>query len=146
MSKVVMPFIDASGEKSDASMYVDSAISDANITALTSAVDGLTLGNRQKTVFQETSDKDAGTLGAASSKLAQRENKFLVKSIDQVNGKVVQHELPTADLLQTDGGASKVDLAAGVGLALKTAFDANVLSIDGNAISVYEVEFVGRNL
>ena len=146
MSKVLMPFIDASNEKSEASMYVDSAITDLNITAITDAVDGLTLGNRQKTVFTQTTDKDAGTLGKSSNNFAQRETKFLVKSIDQVNGKQVQHELPTADLAELGSDGATVPLDAGAGLALKTAFDANVLSIDGNAISVYEIEHVGRNL
>lgn len=146
MSKVRMPFTDQSGEKSTASVHVDTAILDAAITAIVSAVDGLTLGNRQDAVFVEETTKDAGTAGPSANPYAQREIKYLVRATDDVNGKSVQIELPTADLSLLGGGSDFLDLSGTEAAALVTAFEANVKSIDGNAISITSIGFVGRNI
>lgn len=145
MSKVKCPFLDYSGEKSTATFWVADAISDANITALVGAVDGVTLGNRQDAVLALEVDKDAGTAGPSSNPLAQREVKWLVRATDDVNGKSVQMEIPTADLSLLSGGNDYLDLGGTEAAALVAAIEAHVLSIDGNAISVSSIEFVGRN-
>lgn len=145
MSKLRCPFIDYGGEKSTAAFYVDSAITDGSITALVSAVDGVTLGNRQTAVFVQEVDKDAGTAGPAASPLAQREVKWLVRATDSVNGKSVQMEIPTADLSLLSGGSDFLDLGGTEAAALVAAIEASVESIDGNAITVSSIQFVGRN-
>lgn len=129
-----------------ASVYVATAIGDAAITAIVSAVDGVTLGNRQDAVFVEETTKDAGTAGPSSNPLAQREIKWLVRAVDDVNGKNVQIEIPTADLSLLTGGNDFLDLGGTEAAALVTALEANVLSVDGNAISVSSIQFVGRNI
>lgn len=145
MSKVRMPFIDFGGERSAATVYVDSAIGDAAITAIVGGVDGLTLGNRQDAVFVSEIAKDSGTAGPASSPLAQREVKWLVRATDSVNGKNVQVEIPCADLSLLSGGSDFLDLGGTEAAAFVTAFEANVLSLDGNAVTVNSIQFVGRN-
>lgn len=145
MSKVRCPFTDYGGEKSTATFKVDSAISDANITVVVSAVDGVTLGNRQDAVFVQEVTKDVGTAGPSSNALAQREIKWLVRATDDVNGKNVQIEIPTADLSLLTGGSDFLDLGGTEALALVAALEAHAQSIDGNAISVNSIQFVGRN-
>lgn len=145
MSKVRMPFIDYGGERSAATVHVDSAITDGNITVVVSAVDGVTLGNRQTAVFVQEVNKDAGTAGPAASPLAQREVKWLVRATDSVNSKNVQIEIPCADLSLLSGGTDFLDLGGAEAAALVTALETHVLSIDGNPITVNSIQFVGRN-
>lgn len=145
MSKVRMPFTDYGGEKSAATVYVSDAIGDAAITAIVGGIDGVTLGNRQDAIFVQEVTKDAGTAGPSSNPLAQREIKWLVRAVDNVNGKNVQLEIPTADLSLLSGGSDFLDLGGTEAAALVTALEANVLSVDGNAISVSSIQFVGRN-
>lgn len=145
MSKVVMPFIDYGGENSTAKLYVDSAILDASITAIVGAVDGVTVGGRQDAKLVQEVTKDAGTPGPAVSPLAQREVKWLVRGTDSVNGKSVQIELPCADLSLLTGGSDFLALGGTEAAALVTAIETYGLSIDGNAITVSSIEFVGRN-
>lgn len=144
MATLRIPFIDNGGEKSNMQMYVGDAIGDAAITAIFSAVQGITVGGEQKSVLVTEEDKDAGTLGAAASQLAQREVKLSLRGTDQVNGKTVTAEIPCFDLTTLPTGLEELDLSAGVGLALKTAVDAEWLSIDGNAVVLEEAVFITR--
>lgn len=146
MSKVRSPFWDYSGEKSTANFNVMTGITDIQISELVSALDGVTLGNRQTAVLVEEVDKDAGTPGPSSNPLAQREIKWLVRATDNINAKNVQIELPTADLSLLSGGNDFLDLGGTEAAALVTALEAYVASVDGNAISVNSIQFVGRNI
>lgn len=146
MAKLRMPFVDFTNEKSNAKVYVDAAITDLNITAIVGAIDGLVVDGRQQAVLQVETDKDAGISGPATSALAQRENKWLVRATDDVNGKYVQFEIPCADLTLLSGGTDVLDLSGTEAAAFVTAAEANILSQDGNAISIESIQFVGRNL
>lgn len=146
MTRIKAPFIDNSGEKSTATFNVADAIGDAAITAVIAALDGVTLGNRQDAILANETVKDAGTPGPAASPLAQREIKWLVRATDDVNGRNVQIELPTADLTLLVGGNDFLVLTDTEAAALVTALEANVLSVDDNAISVVSIQFVGRNI
>lgn len=146
MTRVKTPFIDYSGEKSTATFNVADAIGDAAITAIVAAVDGLTLGNRQDAILAVETVKDAGTAGPATSPLAQREIKWLVRATDDVNARNVQFEIPTADLSLLAGGNDFLGLAETEAAALVVALEANVLSVDDNAITVVSIQFVGRNI
>lgn len=146
MSKVRLPFIDYTSERSTASLYVADAIGDAAITAIVGAVDGVVVGGRQDAVLVVETTKDAGTAGPAASSYAQRENKWLVRAVDTVNARNVQIEIPCADLSLLTGGQDFLDLGGTAAAALVAAIEANVLSQDGNAVSVSSIQFVGRNL
>lgn len=144
MARVRIPFIDNGGEKSNFEMYAADAIGDVAITAIFTAVQGVTVGGEQKSVLVTEEDKDAGTLGAAASQLAQREVKLSLRGTDQVNGKTVRVEVPCYDLTTLSTGSENLDLSAGVGAALKTAMDAEWLSVDGNAVVLEEAVFITR--
>lgn len=147
MAKVLIPFIDFSGERSTLSMYVADGILDAAITSLFNAVVGVTIGNAQKSILSTDVDKDSGTAGAPANGEAQREKKWLVRVTDDVTGEKGSFEIPCADLTGTlVAGTNLMDLSAGVGATLQTQIETNVESRDGNAVSVQSVEFVGRNL
>lgn len=146
MSKLKMPFIDYTNEASTASLYVAGAIADLNITAVVDAVDGLTVDGRQEASLVVETAKDSGITGPATNALAQRENKYLVRATDDVNSKMVKFELPCADLSLLTSGTDMLDLTGTEAAAFVTAAEANILSADGNAISIVSIQFVGRNL
>ena len=145
MAEVRIPFIDFSNEGSNATIPVADAILDADITTLFASIVGVTLGNAQKAVLVTSVDKDAGTAGAPANAFAQREIKWLIHYTDNVNLKKRTRELPTADLSLAVAGTDNMDLSAGAGLTLKNQLEAFMLSTDGNAITVDEIEFVGRS-
>lgn len=112
---------------------------------LRSAVQAVILGN----TFQYTeiyADSVSAKTPAAST-LAQRENKWLCRYHDTTNGQKFQVSIGTADLTKLPANKEFLDLSAGVGAALKTAFEAVVVSPnDGShAVVLDSVQFVGRN-
>lgn len=119
---------------------------DTAITALVAAIDGITLGvvNRRTT---ESYTSTATNPAPSSDPLAQRENKYLCRYHDVVNGKRFSVSFGTADLSLHMANSEFLDLTAGPGLALKTAFEAVVVSGDDSAHAVVldSVQFVGRN-
>lgn len=146
MAKFRIPFIDASAEGSTFQVNVADGILAAAVTALHGALLPLWVdGDQQSSVIVETL-ADGTDSGKATNKLAQRENKFLFSYRDNVTGTVYTAELPCADLTETDSSASIVDLDSGSGLAAKTEWNANVLSPVGNATTLEQIKFVGRNL
>jgi hypothetical protein len=74
---------------------------------------------------------------------AQTNIQWIAQYTDDVNGAVRTTRIGTADLDQATemfGGAPALDLSAGNGLALKTAFEAYVLN-DGHAVTLNAVYF-----
>lgn len=100
------------------------AASDPQIQTLTDAWDGVIIGAAIKSVKTEDSTIDAGSALPATSKLANRGDKWLYRA-QVTNGNIYTGELGTADFTHLPASDSDVlDLTAGVGLALKNAFDA----------------------
>lgn len=145
MAVLRIPFIDASGETSSFQVNVDDAITDLNITALHGALLPLWIDGDQQSKLVVESLKDGTDAGKPANKLAQRENKFLFVYRSS-NGDVLTREMPCADLTETSSDASTVDLDSGTGLAAKTQWDALVTDPAGNATTLEEIRFVGRNL
>lgn len=121
----------------------------AQITAqgnLLTALAGLTLGRyvKNETIYarNQTGPNIPATDGAA-----QRENKWLLRYHDAVTYEKFQVSVGTADLTKHMANSEFVDLTAGEGLALKTAFEAVVVSPSdpANAVVLDSVQFVGRN-
>lgn len=83
----------------------------------------------------------------ATDPLAQRENKWLMRYHDATTYQKFQVSVGTADLSKHGTNSEFVDLTAGSGLALKTAFEAVVVSpADATHATVLDsVQFVGRN-
>lgn len=77
---------------------------------------------------------------------AQRESKWIVSYHDDVNGFPGSFTIGGADLTLLDGNTQLMDVAAGAGLTLLNALEANLISRYGNAIVVDEIRHVGRNI
>lgn len=146
MARVRMAFTDYGNERSRATFPVADAILDATITALVSAIEGLTLGTRGTAYLVVEEAKNAGADTPATSPYAQRENKYLCRYQDDVTAKFYQLEIPTADLNELATNSDLVDLEGVAGAAFKTAFEDAVQTDDGNAVTLISVQFVGRNL
>lgn len=112
---------------------------------LRSAVQALILGNTYR--YEETYYVSLSANTPASSDLAQRENKWLLRYHDAVNGQKFQVSIGTADLTKKMANSEFVDLSTGAGATLKTNFEAVVVSPnDGShAVVLDSVQFVGRN-
>lgn len=117
----------------------------ALVAALRTAMDALVIGvdAKQEVVWS----RSVFATTAASSSLAQRENKFLFRYHGATTNKKFRASLPTADLTKVVDHTEFVDLTAGEGLALKDAFEDIVVSPDNDTESVVldSVQFVGRN-
>lgn len=120
---------------------------DAAETALQAAVDDLTLGEISRVT---TTRKSAAVSNALpSSPSAQRQNKILVRYEDDVTNELGSVEIPVADLSAVTllTNTDIIDLTAGTAMpALVTAIETHVKSKAGNAVSVIQALWVGRNL
>jgi hypothetical protein len=112
--------------------------------ALGTAIAGICIGNLNQVDYGNV---DFQTNLAPDDPLAQRENKWLVQYVDDTTQQLYRCELGTADLTALDpndrahahiGDADVVD-------AFVDAFEAYVLSPDGNSVTIKEITFVGRN-
>lgn len=143
--------IDYNGEKSTHRVRV-AEITAANFAAQETAraAYGVAIAGICNGVFNQYNhgNQDFLTNDPSSSPLDQREIKWLITYADATTGQLYRTELPCADLAQLDpndrahaniGDAGAVD-------AFVTAFEAFVLSPDGNAVEIQEITFVGRNI
>lgn len=143
MGKLIIPVIDNTSENSSATLYVADAITDPNFTLLYDALAAIILDGLQQSILRVDALKDGSATGKATNKFAQRETKWLATFRD-VNGDVGNFEVPCADL-QYVLSSGELDLTAGVGLTLKTQFDALAISRKGLAVTLEKVVHVGRN-
>lgn len=115
-------------------------------TTLFDALDDLTLGLEQKreTILSQS----VVNVTPATSPLAQRENKWLLKYHNGTTRKNFTTELPCADLTLLDpNNTDFIDKTGAEWIALKSAFEAVVVDPDdGGAVVLDDAEFVGRNL
>jgi len=112
---------------------------------LAAAIAGITLGNviqRELTYWRQQFEKVP-----ASSTAAQRENKWLLRYHDAVTFQKMTRTIGTADLTELVSGSEFLVLTSGDGAALKTAFEAIVVSdFDASHATLLDsVQFVGRN-
>lgn len=112
---------------------------------LAAAIAGITLGNFLKN--ETTYSKAIQGVGPAASNLAQRENKWLIRYHDATNFQKFQSSVGTADLSLLPNNVEFLDITATEGLALKTAFEAVVVSPSDSShlVVVDSIQFVGRN-
>lgn len=147
MGNLNIPFTDHGGEESTATLPVADAIADIDITDLFNAVDGISIGNAGQSQHVIAADKDAGPGGNAANGFAQREYKWLCRYHDAVTLKKHRLEVPCSDNTLLSANTDFMNLAAGAGLAFKTAFDAHCVSpATGNAVVLDSAQVVGRNL
>jgi hypothetical protein len=117
----------------------------ANIDALETAVMALVIGALQ--TRQTVIDRRLVSAQPAPSSLAQRENKMLLRYHSVTTSQKFQVSIGTFDLTKLMPNSEFVDLSTGLGGALKTAFQAIVVSPDnsGDTVILDSVQFVGRN-
>lgn len=134
MSDARFSTIDRLGKPTSTTINVDDAIADATIQSLADAIDAVIIGADVKAVKTLSTIVDAGSLIPPNNVNANRGNKWLFRTqVAAENGKVYDNELGTADSLQLPSAAQDfLDLTAGVGLALKTAWEAAYQSPNGN--------------
>jgi hypothetical protein len=147
-NRVVVPIKDGNAKMSSVTFPVD-APTDLQITALYDALGDIILGKRQGSSYITDAAKDAADAGAAPGG-ATRNNKWLCTYQDNVDLSVHRMEIPTADLEEQALPSPYMSLAAGNGLAFKTAFEAIVKSPirpgqgGNNAVTLTSVQFIGR--
>ena len=147
MAQFIIPVKDYS--KDDAvtsiSVRVDDAISDANLTVLFNAFDGVSIGAFGQSILKSEVEKDAGPGGASADNSATVKLKYLCRAVDNVTLEKFEREIPAPNHALLTANSDFVDLGAGDGLAFKTDWDANIKSNDGNASTLQSVELRGRN-
>ena len=151
--KIADETLKPNGEPETSSWQVPiTTINAGNLAAVTTATTALAnaliaLGLRKLLQTTLVANRlEAGT-GPASSPLAQRENKWLLRYHGNTLNQKFQMSYPCADLTAKMANSEFVDLSSGAGATLKTAFEAIVVSPDNAAESVTldSVQFVGRN-
>lgn len=141
------------GEPETSTMAIPvTTLTPANVAAqitlannLQTAIAAVTLGNFLKS--ESTYARNLLGVGPAASNLAQRENKWLMRYHDNTTFQKFQVSVGTADLSLLPDGSEFLDLEDTEGAALKTAFEAVVVSPadSTHTVTLDSVQFVGRN-
>lgn len=121
------------------------AATNVQLTALVTALDGITNAVAGPQFLSERTDVAAGS-AAVPPNTASRGKKYVLKYRDTVTLKTHQVEIPGGDDTLLPSGSDFLDLGAGPGLAVKTAFEAAVVSPAGNTVVLYAIEFDTRNI
>lgn len=139
---------DRLGKPTSMSIGADDAVSGANVQALADAIDAVIRGSAVKAVVSVDTIVDAGNATPPNDQEANRGSKWLYRvQVAAEGGKIYTHEIGTADGSQLATASDDfLDLTAGVGLALKSAFEAVYESPNGNAGVLLSVQQVNRGL
>jgi len=126
------------------------AVGDVAVQALADAVDAIIRGTDVSAVVTVPNVVDVGLPGPATDIDADRGNKWLLRTSvpadNGAQGAIYKNEIGTADNGALPAASNDfLDLSAGVGLALKTAWDAVYVSKQGNAGTLLSVQQVNRS-
>lgn len=151
VSYYTQTYLDYSKEKANLRLRVEE-ITAANIAAqlteiqaLGAAIADLSLGTLHKSATLQNDSVISNT--PPSDVNAQRERKWLVTYRDDVTEQLYQFEIPAANLTgNLLPNSDEADLTSTDWAAFITAFEAVVLSPDGNAVTVESARHVGRKL
>jgi len=115
------------------------------LTTLSSAVGNVILGNLLRT--QIVLSRDEISSAPAALQAAQRENKLLLRYHGATSNQKFSVSIPTFDLTLLPNHSEFLDLTAGDGATLKSAFEAVVRSPndDTEVVILDTAQFVGRN-
>lgn len=147
--KAIRTYQDYSREKASASIHLPTltagniAAQTTLITALNTAMDGISLGNPNLETVQSSINELSNS--PAGSVHAQRENKWLVSFSDDVSGTPGTMTIPCADLTKLIPNTDLADLTDTAMAAFVTAFEAVALSSTGHSVTIIQIKFVGRN-
>lgn len=149
-SKVTYSGKDYGGESTRTGMFLPDvtganfAAVDASVTAMQTAIEGVSLIDFDGIQWLARAQLIGGN---APLPAAQRELKWLVRYTDPTNAiGNGSFEIGGADTALLAVGTDFMNLAAGAGLALKTAIEANLVSRLGNSIVMDSAQLVGRTI
>lgn len=116
-----------------------------NLQAVDTAMDAIILGSAVQGIRTIDETIDAGSQIPPADNDANRGSKWLFRSEDSVTLRIYTNEMGTADYAalpnpQTDF----LDLTAGLGLAMKTAWDVVYKTIAGNAGVLLSIQQITR--
>ena len=115
------------------------------LDALQTGISGIILGVAASEVRTAASSRLDASL--PSDKFAQRETKWIVRSEDSVTHEIIRNEIPTADLGLLSGNSEFITTFPVGPLAdFKTAWEAAVVSPDGNPVSLVSLQAAGKRL
>lgn len=140
--------VDRSGERSRFSVNVQSSegfggSESAEQVAFKAAIESVCNGALVSESLTDV-NKVSNVVNAATG---QREEKWLVSYEDTVTLALYQTELPCRDTaIQPPVNTDEVDLTAAPWVAFTTAWEAYVLSPDGNPTNLTSVRLIGRNI
>lgn len=142
---VALSTIDRLSLATSTRMGAIAAVSNPQIQAWADAMDAVILGANVKAVKSEDTVVDVGSQVPPADEDANRGAKWLLRAQDSTTGNIFTHEIGTADFTQLPSPTSDfLDLTAGTGLALKTAFDAIYESPLGNTGVLLSAQQVTR--
>lgn len=157
VSKVNMTIADhgsgaqPNGEQSTAQFWITTIIA-GNYTTVQTAIAALAVAVNATQIGVETKRTTVAAevvqgSGPASSGLAQRENKWLLRYHDSTTDEKFTIEIPCADLTLLAANSEFMDQTLSAWTGLKTAFEALVLGPNDSGATVLDsAQFVGRNL
>lgn len=145
-TKVAITELDQSSEVGKFSIHVAAPIDldtpDPLLVAFVSAIDTELIDGINLSYIQTTTRR----IQNAGQGTGNREDKLLMTYQDNVTLKIYQIEMPCRKPTLTVAGANTDSLDPADWSATKTAFEALATSIDGNAVTLLDVEIVGRNV
>lgn len=145
MAKVTISTIDRQSLQTSLTIPADDAVGTAAVQALADAMDAVIRGAAVGATITVPEIVDAGSAVPPADTEANRGNKWLFRTQVAAENKIFTNELGTADNSQLASSTDDfLDLTAGVGLALKTAWDAVYESPAGNAGVLISVQQVNR--
>lgn len=151
MSLATIQFLDISREKSSVAFNVatpSGAAYDwdalaAVVDTVADAIEAVCLCTRGPESLRV--EMAAGSVATPSDDFAQRELGLRIFYIDTTTNKKYHVTIPGPDAsLMVSSGFDEVDWSGAEMAALETAFEANVLSPDGNAVQITTGKIVGR--
>lgn len=150
-SKLVLTYRDAGTTKAEKSTFQASGVTltSGNIAAqltlqatLTTAIAAVVIGELQQIV--RVVDTEFISNQPAADPSAQREQKWMIVYEDMTTHKLYRSEIPCCDTSMIDPATEELEAGA-ERTALISAFEAYVLSEDGNAVEVRNIRYVSRN-
>jgi len=147
-----LTFIDRSAEKSVASFNLTEIAGDgsnyAAVTASMAAVKAAFAAVTDGAIAEESLVASRTRLTNVIPGSGHRELKWLVRYQDDVTMKLYNLEIPNADdtALPMNAGSDFVDIGNAGAASFIAAFNTNILSPAGNAVTLISVQLVGRNI
>jgi len=119
---------------------VADGVTSGQLDALRAAIAGINIGTQGDSYVTDRADHVSGSDAKAVDADAIKFAVYVVRVQEATYGKTIRFSIPCADNSLT-GGSVDLDLAAGAGLAMKSAVEAAFLSEYGSTGTVLSITF-----